>query len=372
MAGKLLYILVVVVTLSGCTGLRFVIQGAQGQLRLSDGVELAQAIADPNTDARTRRFLQEVQRIKAYARANGLHMHSNYEEFVRLDQDYVIWFVNASEPLAFVPKTFSFPLVGSFPGLSWFCEQDALKFADELKEDGWDVNIRGVRAFSTGGWFSDPIVSSMFAEHPAALGLLVNTLLHESVHATVLVSDQQFFNESLAGYIGNTATPEYLAEYYGPNSTELKLYEDAVQTGEVNTQKLGQAVEELTALYMSPLPDAQKLEHKDRTMHRLQRELELEFLPNNATLIGFQLYHEGTEDFDALYATCGQSWPRFIRATESLRPRHFDAEQTSNIGPTIQRLIGAGCEPLPPPQRSPVTRQSRQRLRRITRFHTPR
>src|SRR5690606_5007973 len=105
-----------------------------------------------------------VPHIKAYALENGLAISDNYDEFVALNRPYVVWFVNASHPLAFYPKTFWFPVVGSFPGLGWFDERTARRHAASLQREGWDVSVRGVRAFSTGGWFGDPIVSSMFTE----------------------------------------------------------------------------------------------------------------------------------------------------------------------------------------------------------------
>lgn len=318
-----------------------------GQLELATSARpIDEVIADPATDERTRGLLREVLRIKDYGTTHGLEMHENYREFVQLDRPFVVWFVNASAPLAFYPKTFWFPIVGSFPGLSWFDRDDANEFADELRQEGWDVNVRGVTAFSTGGWFDDPIVSSMLLEHPAALGFLVNTLLHESLHATVLVPDQQYFNESLASFVANQLTPPYLAERFGTSAPELLEYLAAIHRGEQNFELMAQANTELSALYMTALPPDEKLARKRAILDELARKVPFETPPNNATLIGVQLYNEGKAEMQELFLRCG-TWQRFIAATGSLRTHHFGAPQSPEIGPALKELSARGCEPFP-------------------------
>jgi predicted aminopeptidase len=240
-------------------------------------------------------------------------MHENYEEYVELGRPFVVWFVTASEPLAFVPKTFSFPVVGSFPGLSWFDEADAREFAEELKEEGWDVFVRGVGAYSTGGWFDDPILSSMFADVPGGLGFLVNVVLHESFHATALVGNQQYFNESLASFVANRLAPVYLRERFGAEAPQLRDYLAAQANGKIVVEILANAVQELNAVYMSPLSQQHKYREKDRITKALQQRLQLPETPNNASLFGFSLYHEGQAEMERLLAAC-PSWPAFIEA----------------------------------------------------------
>ncbi len=347
-----------------CTTTKFLTQAALGQLELAtQGEPLEKAIDDPKTDDRTRMLLQEILRIKSYGKRFGLDMHENYEQFVQLDRRFVVWFVNASEPLAFEPKTFWFPVVGSFPGLSWFDEKDANAFADDLREEGWDVNVRGVTAFSTGGWFDDPVVSSMFAEHPAALGFLVNTLIHESVHATVLVPDQQYFNESLASFVARELTPPYLLEFYGLDALETQEYLAAFERGNVNLELMSEANLALTELYMSELPDAEKLRRKRAILTELAEKVPFESPPNNATLIGVQLYNEGKVEMEELSRVCG-SWPRFLKAVASLRTQHFGIEQAPEIGPPLKALSERRCVPFPAPRRTTWSKQVRQQKQR--------
>jgi predicted aminopeptidase len=296
-------------------------------------------------------LLEEVLRVKDFGTRHGLLMHENYDEFVQLEKPFVVWFVNASEPLAFIPKTFTFPVVGSFPGLSWFDEEDAREFAKDLAREGWDVNVRGVGAYSTGGWFDDPILSSMFADVPGGLGFVVNVVLHESFHATVLVGDQQYFNESLASFVAGELTPIYLTERFGSESTELRDYLTAKQNNRIVVEFLAGIVQRLNAVYLSPLPDEHKYREKARIIGELQTRLPFPEPPNNATLIGFSLYHEGEAEMRRLREAC-PSWPAFIEAVGSLTPRHFPIEQSPIIGPTFDLLTRNGCRPLP---RQPYT-----------------
>src|SRR5206468_11910645 len=133
--------------------------------------------------------------------------------------------VSACEKLRFQSKVWNFPFVGSFPYLGWFDLEDGRSFARELKaEDNgkWDVDLRGAAAYSTLGWFRDPVVSSMIPEGKEALGELVDVVLHESTHATYYISGQAFFNESIASFVADKLTPFYLDAKLGKGSEEKK------------------------------------------------------------------------------------------------------------------------------------------------------
>src|SRR5205814_2292022 len=96
-----------------------------------------------------------------------------------------VWVVSACEPLRFHSKEWGFLFVGSFPYLGWFDLENARRFRDELRAEGWDADLRGAAAYSTLGYFRDAVLSSMIPEGDEALGELVNVVLHESVHATL-------------------------------------------------------------------------------------------------------------------------------------------------------------------------------------------
>jgi predicted aminopeptidase len=336
---------VCVFCLSGCTSLRFVAQAAAGQLELAGAARpIPDVIEDPATPDLTRRLLSEVENVRRFAWRNGLNVSGNYEKYVELDREYPVWFVNASHPLAFRARIFSFPIVGSFPGLAWFDKKDAEEFRDELGAQGLDVNMRGVGAFSTGGWFDDPIVWSMLSDAPGALASLVNTVLHESLHATVLIKDQQYYNESLASFVGDTMAAHYLQQRSGEQMpAELRAYLDSRRLGQQRAKRLNEVHGELDAVYTSQLSDAEKYAKKKQIIDALMQEMRLLNRPNNATLIGFKLYHVGKDDFSELFAACGFSWRRFIAAASSLRSADFGEPQRAEFGPVVAALRERGC-----------------------------
>jgi predicted aminopeptidase len=350
------FFVVCIAWLTGCTSLRFVAQAAGGQLELAGAARpIPEVIEDPKTPELTRRLLSEVESVRRFAWQNGLNVSGNYEKYVELDRDYPIWFVNASHPLAFRARIFSFPIVGSFPGLAWFDEKDAEEFRDSLAAQGLDVNMRGVGAFSTGGWFDDPIVWSMLSDAPGALASLVNTVLHESLHATVLIKDQQYYNESLASFVGDTMAAHYLQGRSGEQMpAELRAYLESRRLGQQRAKKLNEVYQKLDAVYTSQLTNAEKTARKTQIIDELMRDMRLSKRPNNATLIGFKLYQVGKDDFSELFAACGYSWRRFLGAAASLESKDFGEPQRTEFGPVVAALRERGC----PTELSPLRRFS--------------
>ena len=342
---KSLVLVVLLVALGGCSTLSYVAQAAGGQWELAGSARpIPEVIEDPATAPLTRRLLSEVEGVRRFAWQNGLDVSGNYERYVELDRDYPIWFVNASRPLEFRARLFSFPIIGSFPGLSWFDKADAERFRDSLAAQGLDVNMRGVSAFSTGGWFDDPIVWSMLSDAPGALASLVNTVLHESLHATVLIKDQQYYNESLAAFVGDTMAAHYLQARSGEQMpAELRAYLANRRLGERRAQQLNAVYARLDAVYTSDLPDEQKYARKREIIDQLVRDMRLGNRPNNATLIGFKLYQVGRDDFSALFGACGHDWRRFLTAAGSLQTKDFGQPQRAEFGPVVSALSARGC-----------------------------
>jgi predicted aminopeptidase len=327
----------------------YLFQAAGGQLALyREARPIPEVVADRRTPDAIRELLREVPRVKAFALSHGLAVNDNYDDFVELNRPYVVWFVNASDPLGFYPLAFWFPVVGTFPGLGWFDETEARRHAAELARGGWDVSVRGVRAFSTGGWFSDPIVSSMFTDSANAFGYLVNVILHESLHATILVADQQFYNESLASFVGDQLTLRYLAQRFGEGSEEMRIYRERELLGDQIEQLINDRYDELEALYASNKSTRDKLIRKQQILRELFVRVGFEELPTNATLVGSRLYDVGQAEFKALLASCGHDWQRFIRVTGSVSSREFGTPQEEDFTPIVRRLADRECKPFKP------------------------
>jgi len=341
--------LAVLLALTSCTSIRYVSQAAHGQLwLLRDAEPIDAVIADPDTDDRTRRLLTEVPRVQAWAQLRGLQSKGNYRRFVHRPGAAAVWYVTASRPLAFIPKMWGFPIVGCFPMLGWFSLDEALAFRDQLQAEGWEVYLRGAIAFSTGGWFDDPVLSTMFLEGPNETGDLVNVIVHETVHANVLVRDQAFFNESVASFIADGMTGEYLAARFGAGSAELAVYREALALSQRRGEILLAGYRELDALYRSGLADADKLRRKRHILDRLRRDAELEVEANNAMLLGFRTYNIGFAEMTALLRSCDGDWSRFIAQVKRLQPEDFPQPLTEDLTPVLRPLIRARCTPVHP------------------------
>jgi predicted aminopeptidase len=340
-------LLAVVLSQSACSSLSYVTQAAVGQ---DDLIERARDIDDlvreDRLDSRTRRLLSQVPLIKRFGERHGLKATTNYTQYVRVrgDGGAVVWVVSASDPLRFRSKTWSFPLVGSFTYLGWFKRDAADAFAaDLLREGPLDVDVRGSAAFSTQGYFEDPVVSSMIAPGKEALGELANIILHESAHASFFVRNQSTLNESVANFVGDHLGGVYVEETLGADAPETRAYLAAQAAYDKRRGELHAAYLELEALYASSKTDAEKLAEKQTILDRLRTRLRYKRPINNATLIQFKTYNSGQEELASLLLACGGDWPRFIASLKTLETTSFPKPQESEVGKLVLPLVEARC-----------------------------
>jgi predicted aminopeptidase len=323
---------------------RYIVQAGFGQLDLwSRGRTIEEVLDDRDTDERTKVLLEEVGHIRKFATAQGLKTKGNYEHYVELDRPAVIWFLTASKELAFEPRLWTFPIVGSFPYTGWFDREEAIEMYKRLERDGWDVYVRRVRAYSTGGWFNDPVLSTMLSHEDDAFRSLANVLFHELTHANILINNQSTYNESIASFVGDQMADEYLLARFGAESEELKLFREENAEYHMRGAGLAAVYKELETLYASTKSDAVKRKEKRRILLKTEVDLQLQRTPNNASLTGFKTYNAGLKEFAQLYKECGRKWSRFFAAVRTLDEGSFDKEQLERIGPVIGKLIMAHC-----------------------------
>lgn len=304
---------------------------------------IPEVLQDEKVPPRVRRLLSEIPAIKSYGERYGLKPTSNYRRYVALDRPAAVWVVSACEALRFNPRQWNFPIVGSVPYLGWFDLRDARDFAQKLRSEGWDVDLRGASAYSTLGWFPDPVLSSMIPAGDEALGDLVNVILHESVHATHYVKGQSYFDESVASFIADRLTYVYLDETRGEDSVERRAYAQAELEDARNRRLFHAAYEELARLYDSGASDERKLAEKKRVLDTLRKETQSRRELSNATLVQFKAYNEGTQGFEALFKACGGDWRRFVTAVRSVRTEDFSREQEEAIDPVLKIVAARVC-----------------------------
>lgn len=321
----------------GCTTTHYLFQASSGQLALFNKARPIEVVLkNRRIHPRVKEMLSEIAPVKAWGEKNGLKSTSNYQEFVQLDRDAAVYVVSACDPLQFDSKVWSFPLAGSFTYLGWFSKESALAHAHQLKAEGLDVAVRGASAYSTLGWFRDPVLSSMLPQSKKrkdAMGDLINVILHESVHATFYLNGQSVFNESVASFVADQMTLDYMKEKRP--SAELQAYLKAEEKGEQRKKRLVETYQKLAELYRSSLPKEKKLAQKKKILQSVQKELGFQRELNNATLVGYQTYQSALPEFNEVFQSCGRDWKKFWGAIQKLDAQSFRQEQQEDIGSVV-------------------------------------
>jgi predicted aminopeptidase len=327
---------------SGCSSVGYLLQAGKGQLTLLNRAKpISEVLKDERTPPKIKAILSEVDDIKKFGESQLLKATKNYRDYVKVEGGAISWVVSACDPLKFEPRRWSFPIVGSFTYLGWFSLDDTKEYAEEIKKEGLDVDVRGAAAYSTLGWFRDPVLSTMVSRGDESLGDFVNIILHESVHATYYLDEQSSFNESLASFVADQMTPQYLEQKKGKASPELASYL-AEEKQSAQRQKLfHQAYNELDELYKSSAPREEKLAKKADVLQRLMKATEAKREVNNATLIQFRTYGSGLAEFEKVYAACGRDWNRFWKAIRSVNDKSFPSAQMEEIGPVVLKAADA-------------------------------
>jgi len=178
-----------------------------GQWRLLHARQpVGEILADPATDALLRERLELVERTRRFAAELDLEVDGQYRSYVDWPGDRVVTTVVATRPGELDPAGFWFPLIGRLPYKGFFAAERAEREAARLRSEDMDVCVVPVRAYSTLGWFDDPVTGPMLR---LGLGQLVETLLHELVHATVYLRADADFNEGVATFIGEEGSVRF-------------------------------------------------------------------------------------------------------------------------------------------------------------------
>jgi predicted aminopeptidase len=183
--------------LAGCESLSYYGQAVRGQLALMQSREsIADLLEDPTLDPTLHQRLDTFMQLRGFA-ADALHLPvgHNYEDLVRQQSPFVTWNVFAAPEFSLAPRQWCYPVAGCVSYRGYFKEEAARHYAADLGKDGWDVYVGGVSAYSTLGWFNDPLLSSVLERETWQLA---SVLFHELAHQQVYAPGDTEFNESFA------------------------------------------------------------------------------------------------------------------------------------------------------------------------------
>ena len=191
--------LALLVILPGCA-VTYVARAAYEEARILWRRQPIERVLAGDVDAATREKLELTLAVRAFAHATlGLSMGGSYTSLARVEHDQVVHIVSAAPRDRLVPYTWWFPIVGRVPYRGYFDPQAAAAEATCLEDDGYDTYVRPAVAFSTLGWFNDPLLSNMLRYDQVRLAQII---IHELLHSTIYIPGQGAFNESFATFVG--------------------------------------------------------------------------------------------------------------------------------------------------------------------------
>ena len=329
MSTRLRLVLCLALLVSGCAQIAYYGQAAHGEFSLLDRAHpIDDWLADPSADAGLKAKLARTKQMRRFAITElGLPDNRSYTEYADLQRPFALWNVVAAPALSLEPKQWCFPIAGCVNYRGYFSEAAAQKFAAGLREEGYDVQVSGVPAYSTLGWFNDPLLST-FIKYPD--GELARLIFHELAHQTVYAKDDTQFNESFATTVEQAGVERWL-EAVGNQKTR-DAYVQFEGRKEDFLALLLKCREQLAANYASDLSDAQKLQRKAAIFSALQenyQQLKLKWGGytgfdrwfaeplSNAHLALVATYYDLVPGFRALLAQ-QKTFPRFYAAVAKL------------------------------------------------------
>ena len=316
--------------LGGCVTLRYYAQAVSGQLDLMRRASpIDEELASDTVPAALKAKLRSVLRIRQFAsRELALPDNGSYKSYADVGRRYVVWNVFAAPEFSIEPVAFCFPIAGCVAYRGYFGEADAEAESAALRERGYDAYVGGVPAYSTLGWFDDPVLST-FIHYPEAE--LARLMFHELAHQLLYVKNDTRFNESFAATVEQAGVERWLAQ--NGNEPGRAAY---ARLQRMRREFLALLIRYRTMLaqyYRQDLPLELRRQGKAQRFAEMEeeyRQLKLSWggfagydrwfagKPNNATLASAALYTELVPAFTALLEREGGDLPRFYAAVKEL------------------------------------------------------
>jgi predicted aminopeptidase len=292
---------------------------------------IEKVLADSKTPEAAKAKLRLAQEAKEFAEKElGLNKTKNYTQFVQLDGPYVSYIVHAAPVFKLESHQWWFPIVGHVPYKGYFKKELAEEEAGSFKSSEFDTYVRGVSAFSTLGWFKDPLYSSMLAydDHD-----LVNTVIHETVHATIYFKNHGGLNERMATFLGDYGSELFFTAREGKNSPTAKGIREEREDQKMFSQFLSREMAELRAWYKSLAAADKPFTEKEKRLQEIQNRFSSELKPklktgqfagftreplNNARLLALGTYYEDLGEFERLRDKLGPDFRALVAYLKNL------------------------------------------------------
>ncbi|MYE15012.1 MAG: aminopeptidase [Gemmatimonadetes bacterium] len=340
---------------SACSPIYVIKAGWAEAKILSARRPIPEVILSPDIDERTRGKLTLAREARGFAMNTlRLDVGDSYTTYTELDRDTLAMVLSAAHRDRLAPVTWWFPIVGHVPYRGFFDLDEALREQEKLEEEGFDTYLRPTSAFSTLGWFSDPLLSTVVRYDEVEL---VTTIIHELSHNHLFVPGQVRFNESFATWVGRSGAAEFFCtrEGGGPDTVWCKRAQGRWEDVQRFSLFIDGLVADLEAVYVdTTMTSHEKVVRRDEIYafhrRRFREEVQPRFvaltfasfetLPlNNATLLSRMRYYHRLPDFDAFLRANGGS---LAGAVEALRTGIENANDPFGILPEAAGGSGVG------------------------------
>jgi predicted aminopeptidase len=312
-----------------------------------------EVLNDPAVSADTRAKLAYVVEARRFAAEElGIDVGDSYTMYTELERDTLAMVVSAAYKDRLQPKTWWFPIVGHVPYKGHFSLQAALDEEEGLQRDGLDTLVRPTSAFSTLGWFNDPVLSTALRTDEVEV---VTTVLHELAHQHLFVSGHVGFNESFATFAGRVGAMRFFCtrEGSGPESVKCARAQERWRDVQRFSRYLGSWVPDLEALYADPeLGFIQKVSRREDIFDVARARFDADLTPtletlsfasfreaplNNATLLSRVRYYDRLPAFEAFLESHDGD---LVAALEDLRARAGEVDDPFELLPIIDPGLG--------------------------------
>ena len=309
---RAVFLILLIGLISGCQSAHYMGQAISGHLDLLDKRQpVEDLIDDPQTPDKLRRQLVLTTQLLEFAEEElRLPAGGQYRSYVNLERPYVVWNVFAAPELSLEPKTWCYPVVGCTVYRGYYSEEDARRYAQKLTDRGYDVMVGGVTAYSTLGWFSDPLLSTFIDHSESGLAALI---FHELAHQLIYLPDDSPFNESFATAVSHEGLRRW--HLSRNNMDKYQRFSEFYHDRQKVLTLIAGYRNRLRHLYQSSLSDSIKRRQKAGLLQEMRQEFEslsrqkasltvfshwFESPLNNARLISISTYNEYVPAFQQI------------------------------------------------------------------------
>jgi len=317
---RIFFYIIMLTSIYGCSTASFLSQAVTGHCRvMSSRVSIEKIIREKELDSLSRDKLRMILELREFASAElGLPRNKSYTRFSEIKEEYLGWNVYAAPKFSVEPITWSFPIAGRVVYRGYFSKEGALKFAKKTEEEGNDVYVSPISAYSTLGWYDDPVLSSHLRLDEIRLAGLI---IHELAHQQLYIKGDSRFNESFAVTVERAGVLRWLKSTGRENriAEAVKMWEQQDATN----SKMLDARSRLNDLYQSGITPASMTQKKDSLLKAFVGEIGRPRFGemNNAFFVPVNTYYSMVPKFQSMLDSLGGDFRKFYREAEVLGKR---------------------------------------------------